>query len=101
MNKHNLMRKIASVATELDYVGLTKEAKTMDLMLLKLAQSAVAAPGSDDDGNDVPDKYNPEFKCQADDDKAFSPEKWSKIQIIENFTKFKKVPEKCFKTKDS
>jgi len=38
MNKHNLMRKIASVATELDYVGFTKEAKKMDLMLLKLAQ---------------------------------------------------------------
>jgi hypothetical protein len=32
------MRKIAFVATELDYAGLTKEAKKMDLMLLKLAQ---------------------------------------------------------------
>jgi len=38
MNKHNLMRKIASVATELDVNGFPKEAKKMDLMLLKLAQ---------------------------------------------------------------
>ncbi len=82
MNKHNLMRKIASVATELDYVGLTKEAKKMDLMLLKLAQSPVAAPGSDDDGNDFPEKNNPKIEFQADDDKAFSPEKWSKIRNL-------------------
>jgi len=32
------MRKIASVATELDYAGLTKEAKAMDSILLKLAE---------------------------------------------------------------
>jgi len=38
MNKHNLMKKIASVATELDVNGFPKEAKKMDLMLLKLAQ---------------------------------------------------------------
>ena len=82
MNKHTLMRKIASVATELDYVGLTKEAKKMDLMLLKLAQSPVAAPGSDDDGNDFPEKNNPKIEFQADDDKAFSPEKWSKIRNL-------------------
>ena len=50
MNKHNLLKRIASVATELDVKGFTKEAKNMDLILLKLAQSPVAAPGSDDDG---------------------------------------------------
>ncbi len=31
MNKHNLMKKIASVATELDYAGLTKEANEYDI----------------------------------------------------------------------
>ena len=49
MNK-NLLKRIASVATELDQSGFTKEAKSLDLILLKLAQSPVAAPGSDDDG---------------------------------------------------
>ena len=49
MNK-NLLKQIASVATELDVKGFTKEAKSLDLILLKLAQSPVAAPGSDDDG---------------------------------------------------
>jgi hypothetical protein len=87
MNKHNLLKRIASVATELDYVGLTKEAKTMDLILLKLAQSPVAAPGSDDDGNDdiefqSADDGNDDIEFQADDDKAFSPEKWSKIRNL-------------------
>ena len=38
MNKHNLLKRIASVATELDQSGFTKEAKNMDLILLKLAQ---------------------------------------------------------------
>lgn len=33
----NLLKRIASVATELDYAGLTKEAKQMDLILVKLA----------------------------------------------------------------
>ena len=37
MNK-SLLKRIASVATELDMKGFTKEAKTVDLMLLKLAQ---------------------------------------------------------------
>ena len=37
MNK-NLLKRIASVATELDQSGFTKEAKNMDLILLKLAQ---------------------------------------------------------------
>ena len=37
MNKHNLLKKIASVATELDMKGFTKEAKHLDVMLLKLA----------------------------------------------------------------
>jgi len=37
MNKHNLMKKIASVATELDYAGLTKEAMTMDKVLIRVA----------------------------------------------------------------
>ena len=33
----NLLIKIASIATELDYAGLTKEAKQMDSILMKLA----------------------------------------------------------------
>lgn len=33
----NLLKRIASVATELDYAGFTKEAKQMDSILLKLA----------------------------------------------------------------
>jgi len=38
MNKHNLMTKIASIATELDGLGLKKEASAMDVILIKLAQ---------------------------------------------------------------
>ena len=75
MNKHNLLKRIASVATELDQSGFTKEAKSLDLILLKLAQSPVAAPGSDDDGND-------DIEFQSSDENAFSPEKWSKIKEI-------------------
>ena len=41
MNKHNLMRRVASVATELDVKGFTKEAKELDSILLKLANSAM------------------------------------------------------------
>jgi len=37
MNKHNLMKKMASIATELDYAGFTKEAKTVDQIFLKLS----------------------------------------------------------------
>jgi hypothetical protein len=37
MSKHNLLKRIASVATELDMKGFTKEAKHLDAMLLKLA----------------------------------------------------------------
>ena len=37
MNK-TLLKRIASVATELDYAGFTKEAKYMDSVLLKLSQ---------------------------------------------------------------
>ena len=37
MNKHNLLKRIASVATELDMKGFTKEAKHLDSMLLRLA----------------------------------------------------------------
>jgi hypothetical protein len=33
----NLLKRIASVATELDYAGLTKEAKALDNIMLKLA----------------------------------------------------------------
>ncbi len=75
MNKHNLLKRIASVATELDQSGFTKEAKNMDLILLKLAQSPVAAPGSDDDGND-------DIEFQSADENAFSLEKWSEIKEI-------------------
>lgn len=74
MNK-NLLKQIASVATELDVKGFTKEAKSLDLILLKLAQSPVAAPGSDDDGND-------DIEFQSADENAFSLEKWSKIKEI-------------------
>ncbi len=38
MNKHNLLKRLASVATELDQSGFIREAKNMDLILLKLAQ---------------------------------------------------------------
>ena len=84
MNK-NLLKRIASVATELDQSGFTKEAKSLDLILLKLAQSPVAAPGSDDDGNDddnFPYQYNSDIEFQSADENAFSPEKWSKIKEI-------------------
>ena len=37
MNKKNLMRKIASIATELDVKGFTKEAMTMDKVLIRVA----------------------------------------------------------------
>ena len=37
MNKHNLLKRIASVATDLDMKGFTKEAKHLDSMLLRLA----------------------------------------------------------------
>ena len=38
MNKKNLLKKISSVATELDVKGFTKEAKTMDNVLIRVAQ---------------------------------------------------------------
>ena len=47
MNK-NLLKRIASVATELDMKGFTKEAKTVDLMLLKLAQEGMEGIGMGD-----------------------------------------------------
>jgi hypothetical protein len=37
MNKHNLLKRIASVATELDMKGFTKEAMTMDKVLIRVA----------------------------------------------------------------
>ncbi len=37
MNKHNLLNKIASIATELDVKGFTKEAKTLDNVLIRVA----------------------------------------------------------------
>ena len=43
----NLLIKIASIATELDYAGLTKEAKQMDSILLKLAMPAREKPEFD------------------------------------------------------
>jgi hypothetical protein len=61
MNKHNLMRKIASVATELDYAGLTKEAKTMDSILLKLA----SGPEDENYGD-------PNLKSDMSDEEYFS-----------------------------
>ena len=47
MNK-SLLKRIASVATELDMKGFTKEAKTVDLMLLKLAQEGMEGIGMGD-----------------------------------------------------
>jgi hypothetical protein len=38
MNKHNLMTKLASIATELDSSGFSVEAKTIDNILVKIAQ---------------------------------------------------------------
>lgn len=38
MNKHNLMKKMASIATELDQAGFEKEANKIDLMMLKMAE---------------------------------------------------------------
>lgn len=43
----NLLIKIASIATELDYAGLTKEAKQMDSILLKLATLSPEKPKFD------------------------------------------------------
>ncbi len=43
----NLLIKIASIATELDYAGLTKEAKQMDSVLLKLATLSPEKPKFD------------------------------------------------------
>ena len=37
MNKKNLLNKIASIATELDVKGFTKEAKTLDNVLIRVA----------------------------------------------------------------
>jgi hypothetical protein len=38
MNKNNLMRKLASIATELDSAGFNVEAKTIDTIFVKIAQ---------------------------------------------------------------
>ena len=51
MNK-NLLKRIASVATELDQSGFTREAKNMDLILLKLAQEEMEGFEMDDSGDD-------------------------------------------------
>ena len=48
MNK-NLLKRIASVATELDQFGFTKEAKSLDLILLKLAQEEMDDSGPEKD----------------------------------------------------
>lgn len=49
MNK-NLLKRIASVATELDQSGFTREAKSLDLILLKLAQEEMEGFKMDDSG---------------------------------------------------
>jgi len=49
MNK-NLLKRIASVATELDQFGFTREAKALDLILLKLAQEKMEGFKMDDSG---------------------------------------------------
>ena len=48
----NMLKRIASVATELDKSGFTKEAKSLDLILLKLAQVEMDDNGMDDIGMD-------------------------------------------------
>lgn len=56
MNKHNLMKKIASVATELDYNGFEKEAKKVDSLLIKLAAELTSPEFPDDpDDRDYPE----------------------------------------------
>jgi len=47
MNK-TLLKRIASVATELDYAGFTKEAKYMDSVLLKLSHAEMENLGMGD-----------------------------------------------------
>jgi hypothetical protein len=37
MNKYNLMKKLASIATELDSAGFNVEAKTIDTIFVKIA----------------------------------------------------------------
>ena len=51
------MKKIASVATELDVNGFPKEAKKMDLMLLKLAQEEMEEFEHDGESDDYAKAY--------------------------------------------
>ena len=55
MNK-NLLKRIASVATELDQFGFTREAKSLDLILLKLAQEEMEGFEMDDSGPEKDEK---------------------------------------------
>ena len=66
MNK-NLLKRIASVATELDQFGFTKEAKSLDLILLKLAQEEMEGFGPEKDKE--PENYFDED--EIDDDVFF------------------------------
>ncbi len=50
----NILIKIASIATELDYAGLTKEAKQMDSILLKLAKTKMEKPKLEGYTNSIP-----------------------------------------------
>ena len=66
MNK-NLLKRIASVATELDQFGFTREAKSLDLILLKLAQEEMEGFGPEKDKE--PENYFDED--EIDDDVFF------------------------------
>ena len=66
MNK-NLLKRIASVATELDQFGFTREAKSLDLILLKLAQEEMEGFGPEKDKE--PENY---FDEDEIDDDVFS-----------------------------
>ena len=54
MNKKNLLSKIASVATELDYAGFAKEAKHLDDMLIKIAYEDTEPMTQRGYSNDLP-----------------------------------------------
>ncbi len=56
MNKFSILKKIASVATELDTQGFIKEAKSLDLILIKLAQSNTNEDYEDEYEDEL---YNP------------------------------------------
>jgi len=75
MNK-TLLKRIASVATELDYAGFTKEAKYMDSVLLKLSQAEMENLGMGDleaePGKNTPSR-NENFKVYKSFDEVLFP----------------------------